>query len=529
MIALVGTPWSGSPAVELAENVWKKKLLPLGDVSYKGRVLHFDRDYLDGLATAFADGAYGQVPFQIADASNAHTNDPERYRGEVVSMDADDTGLWITVSTTPAGNRLLMTNPKLGISARIIEHYARSDGQRWPAAVQHVLGTLDPRIPALGEWQPVDFSAYDSPDIIIDLSTAHFAGEPAPEPGDGDLSDEDLFSVLAEFLEPDELAVYAEHGEQALLEYLQDKHDAGQHRVADPAIASVSPNGDGTQFASDYQDLGTAVELAAQAAQIRAIEDAAPAAPRDEDRLATALSRLQAGTYLPTTAQRTLGFAADDTPAGPDEGCSCGAIGRDGSTLAAHHLAGCDAVELTPDDWAIAAEAGMFQGWATQTATDANGYERTDQYGRPLSLTGLLESATGQRLTREDPFSGLAPGLARSREVLVAQRAQVFGDPDDPDDPGLEFSPATRQAAQDAAAQMGLASRSAAAIRDAAIGQMAFGRNPARPRSYGAAADLFGETMTERAERLKTPGGLAEFGDEPLHGSQPVYTHHRAA
>ena len=33
------------------------------------------------------------------------------------------------------------------MSARIVEDYARSDGKFFTAAVQHVLGTLDPRIP----------------------------------------------------------------------------------------------------------------------------------------------------------------------------------------------------------------------------------------------------------------------------------------------------------------------------------------------------------------------------------------------
>jgi hypothetical protein len=215
MIAMVGTPWSGHQAIELSEGVWKKKLLPVGSVDYKGRTLNFDRDYLDGLASAFNGGAYSQVPFQLANSDNRHTNDPERYRGEVISMDADDTGLYITVQTTPAGSALLEMNPKLGISARIIEDYARSDGKFYPAAVQHVLGTLDPRIPALGDWEAVDFSSDDDADMIIDLSVSHFAGEPVPEPGAGDLSDEDLFDVLLDVLEPDELAVYAEHGDEA--------------------------------------------------------------------------------------------------------------------------------------------------------------------------------------------------------------------------------------------------------------------------------------------------------------------------
>ena len=111
--------------------------------------------------------------------------------------------------------------------------------------------------------------------------------------------------------------------------------------------------------------------------------------------------------------------------------------------------------------------------------------------------------------------------------MLLAQRAVVFGDPDDPDDPGLEFDPATRQAAQDAAAAMGITPRSAAAIRDSAIGQMAYGTGTPRPRTYGAAADPFGETSRERAERVKTGVYPVQVND-PILGEQPVYSYRAA-
>jgi hypothetical protein len=521
MIALVGTPWSGHQAIELGSDLWKKKLLPLGQVEYKGRTLTFDRDYLDGLASAFNGGAYSQVPFQLADGDNRHTNDPERYRGEVISMDADDTGLYITVQTTEAGNQLLRTNPKLGISARIIEDYARSDGKFYPAAVQHVLGTLDPRIPALGDWEAVDFSAGD-PDFVLDLSTVHFAGEPVPEPGGGDLSDESLIDVLAEVLEPDELAVYAEFGEEALVEYLQAKYEAGNAAPEPEPQAAYNGQGSTEQFANDY--LGGAIELAAAQAAIRQAEDAAPAAPRDEDRLATALRRIGAGTFTPSVAERQLGFAAGDDYAPGGGGCSCGAIAWDGSTAAAHHLAGCDSLTITagPDELAaVVRETGLFGEFAAETATDADGFTWLDQYGRPMSMTGLIESNAGQRLTRDDPFEG----LGRPREVLRAQRAAVFGDPDDPDDPGLEFDASTRQAARDAAAAMGITPRSAAQIRDSAIGQMVYsGSNPARPKTIGAAMDLFGETARERAERVSKSGVYPVQVNEPVLGEQPVYS-----
>ena len=74
---------------------------------------------------------------------------------------------------------MLRENPFLGVSARIVEQYQRTDGTYYPAAVQHVLGTLDPRIPGLGAWKPVDMANGGSA-ITIDLSNYRFAGEPEP-------------------------------------------------------------------------------------------------------------------------------------------------------------------------------------------------------------------------------------------------------------------------------------------------------------------------------------------------------------
>jgi len=164
--AAVLTPFHGSPAVELGNRMWRKKVLPVGDVEYKGRLLHFTRDYLGQLAEAFRARAYDQVPFQLADAANTHTNDPERTRGEITGMDVGDDGLYVTAQLTPEGEQVLAANPKLGVSARIVEGYARSDGARFPAAIQHVLGTLDPRIPGLGAWTAIE-AASPEPDTVM--------------------------------------------------------------------------------------------------------------------------------------------------------------------------------------------------------------------------------------------------------------------------------------------------------------------------------------------------------------------------
>jgi len=173
MTSAVLTPFTAGAAVELGNRLWRKKVLPVGDVEYKGRTLHFTRDYLGRLVSAFQNRAYDQVPFQLADHENRHSNDPERTRGEVESMELGDDGLYITARLTEDGEKVLAANPKLGVSARIVEGYQRSDGKFFGEAVQHVLGTLDPRIPGLGAWQAIE-AASPVPDTVLDLTAESF-------------------------------------------------------------------------------------------------------------------------------------------------------------------------------------------------------------------------------------------------------------------------------------------------------------------------------------------------------------------
>jgi hypothetical protein len=171
------TPTEEGGAVELSRTLFRKKILPMGTINYKGRRINFDRQYLTDLATSFHAGAYDQVPFMLADKDNAHTMDPERYRGECKGVEVADDGLYGTFELSGDAAQLVKANPKLGVSARIVEQYDRADGKTFPRAMQHVLGTLDPRLPGLGAWTEVALSGYDSQDTVLDLTAAEFEGE----------------------------------------------------------------------------------------------------------------------------------------------------------------------------------------------------------------------------------------------------------------------------------------------------------------------------------------------------------------
>lgn len=172
--AAILTPYSRAPA-QASGAKWRKKLLPVGEISYKGRTLQFTPSYLQGLVQAFNDRAYDQVPFQLAGDENKHTNDVERFGGQITGMDLQPDGLYIDVAPTERGKAVLTANPGCGVSARIVEAYDRSDGKFFPKAIQHVLATLDPRIPGLGTWQAVETS--NVADVTYDLSGGSYTGE----------------------------------------------------------------------------------------------------------------------------------------------------------------------------------------------------------------------------------------------------------------------------------------------------------------------------------------------------------------
>lgn len=170
------TPMDRGKARPSGASLWRKQLLPIAKIDYKGRVIDFTRAYLADLVKAFNDRAYDQVPFQLADSANTHTNDPERFRGDIAALELTDDGLDVIVAASDAGAKVLRENPNLGVSARIVENYARADGRHFPAAVQHVLGTLDPRITGLRPWQAVE-AANDDGDVL-DLTDAKYSAPP---------------------------------------------------------------------------------------------------------------------------------------------------------------------------------------------------------------------------------------------------------------------------------------------------------------------------------------------------------------
>jgi hypothetical protein len=173
MTNTVLTPERRGQLIDLGNGKWRKQILPLGSINYKGSKITFDRNYLSELVKSFKNRACGPVPFQVADRDNKHTNDPFRRHGTVQDLEIDDDGLYAIVDLDENGEKLVKEYPDLGVSARIYESYERSDGQFFPAALQHVLGTLDPHVTGMRPWQAVALSN-DFSGRVIDLSDSEF-------------------------------------------------------------------------------------------------------------------------------------------------------------------------------------------------------------------------------------------------------------------------------------------------------------------------------------------------------------------
>lgn len=175
----IQAPINHAGAIDLSRTLYRKQVLKKGVVNYKGRRLVFDDAYLADLAASFRAGAYDQVPFVLATADNAHNMLPERCRGEIKAFVPTDDGLDALVELSEDAANIIAENPKLGVSCRIVEQLEQADGRKFPRAVQHVLGTLDPRITGMRPWEAVELSTPGQP--VVDLTEATYEEAPVPE------------------------------------------------------------------------------------------------------------------------------------------------------------------------------------------------------------------------------------------------------------------------------------------------------------------------------------------------------------
>lgn len=254
------TPFDRHAAVDLSKRTFRKQILPLTSITYEGKRIRFDRKFLTDLAESFKANAYDAVPFVLADPrTNAHNMDPERVRGEVIGMEVTDTGLdGIIRFPDAASARAVSRNPKLGVSARIVQGLARVDGKTFGRAIQHVLGTIDPRVTGMGPWTEVSLSGYTDPDVVLDLTSETYEREPemgkkasktaaAASGGDTQIEDIDLSELSdEEFQDMLDMALTADddEDEDEDPDDVEDSDETDDESDEDPDADEESDDGD---------------------------------------------------------------------------------------------------------------------------------------------------------------------------------------------------------------------------------------------------------------------------------------------
>jgi hypothetical protein len=125
-----------------------------------------------------------QVPFVLVDDRNKHSDDPERFRGEVRSIDLADDGLYATIEPSERGEQVLKDNPRLPVSVRqIVPDVGKFKGKR---VLAHVAGTLDEVAKHMKPWEVIEASAELE---LLDLSEGSFSTDPIAKDGDTTATD----------------------------------------------------------------------------------------------------------------------------------------------------------------------------------------------------------------------------------------------------------------------------------------------------------------------------------------------------
>jgi hypothetical protein len=243
------TPLAVGQAVELSagSGLWKKQILPVRKVNYKGRVLDFNRRYFTELSNSFKRRAFDQVPTQIADGANKHNNDPRNFGGKLVDLAVEEDGLYGIFQPSKAGAQILDENPEIGVSARILEGYQRSDGASFGKALQHVLLTVDPHIPNMKPWEKVaELSADEQPEDTVDLSS-DTEEEEMPQTKEQHNTDGDATEVVT--LSREEYDVFREMAAEraAALEFAADLDPADFEDEEEDEDQPVDEEGGGSE------------------------------------------------------------------------------------------------------------------------------------------------------------------------------------------------------------------------------------------------------------------------------------------
>lgn len=180
---LLGPTLTDGPTTKVKDKAsgkiyYKKRILPEGTFKYKtsdGKDVNLDltADQLKGFVSSFKAGAYDEVPFQFG----KHDNDPALRKGTVALIEhVPGKGVDGYFELEKEAAAYVEKYPNFGVSPRIVLGIDRADGKKFSGAIQHVAGTVVPRMTGMGPWEKVELSEGDNLDTdaetpVIDLST----------------------------------------------------------------------------------------------------------------------------------------------------------------------------------------------------------------------------------------------------------------------------------------------------------------------------------------------------------------------
>lgn len=203
MTDVVLTPTALSDSVELTKQKngkyrFRKQIAPVGQFDYKGSNLDLSYERLKDTVKSYKEHAFDQVPFQLAGANNAHSADPRLTEGSIVGLTADKKdGLVGEFELSAEGADIVRKNPQLGVSAKLVYGRKVANGQSWPIALEHVLGTLNPHVTGMSPWEEVNLSNDEDAESTTDMSEGLFTDDDDDDDDDDILADD---AELAEFL-----------------------------------------------------------------------------------------------------------------------------------------------------------------------------------------------------------------------------------------------------------------------------------------------------------------------------------------
>lgn len=149
--------------------LFRKHILSYGTLTHPvtGEPIAVDTNYIDRLKANFTAGVVDSVQVPLADASNLHSESPDRNIGEVVGIEDDRASgkVYALVDARDRDAQRRLGSTYLGASAFIHQDYPVKPGQRVGPSLLHVCVTNRPYVLGLEPYEEViAASAEDSTD-----------------------------------------------------------------------------------------------------------------------------------------------------------------------------------------------------------------------------------------------------------------------------------------------------------------------------------------------------------------------------